>query len=108
MHKKFLAISLAAVVAVYPATAITTTVEYEIQGAEKQVWTYDESTMTFSGPDAITGAFTLDEDTGVLCGKVESQEICVTFEEMSREVGHSTPFSTNDGRSGVATVLSSE
>jgi hypothetical protein len=90
------------------AQATVTTIEY--QGAEEKVTVaYDDSTMTST--NATTGnaiAYTYDEATATVCRKDGDKDLCVTFENPGSEAGHTTPFKTNDGREGTATVVSVE
>tara|TARA_R110002167_G_scaffold255436_1_gene461824 strand:+ start:173 stop:487 length:315 start_codon:yes stop_codon:yes gene_type:complete len=102
-------VSAAAVcVAGFSASAQVVTVDYELSDGETQTWNYDEATMTMIGPDGFTTPYTMDVEASKVCGLVQDTELCVTFDEIGREVGHSTHFELSDGRSGTATVVSVE
>jgi hypothetical protein len=87
-----------------PAMAATTTVEFvPASGADKVVAVFsDDGTVSFNGAPAV--AYTMDQDTRTICSVMGEAENCATFETWGEEVGHSTPYTTSQGSSGIATV----
>lgn len=107
MKKTLGVIALSALFAT-AAHATVTTIEYD-GGEQKVTVAYDDSTMTATNTESgASNAYTYDEATATVCRKEGDKDLCVTFENPGSEAGHSTPFKTNDGREGTATIVSVE
>ncbi len=91
------------------ASATVTTIEYAIEGGDTVSLSYDDSSMTVSDADGNASDYTYDEAGGTVCSNdPDGKPVCATFESTGSEVGHTTPFSTDDGRSGTATITNVE
>jgi hypothetical protein len=100
--KKTLALAALAAIAL-PAFAASTTVEFVPAEGDKVVAVFsDDGTVTFNGSAPV--AYTMDEAARKICSTVEGAENCATFDTWGNAVGHSTPYTTSQGSSGVATV----
>ena len=89
--------------AALPAFAATTTVEFAPAEGEKLVAVFsDDGTATMNGGAPV--AYTMDEAAKTICSTVEGTSNCATFDSWGTEVGHTTPYTTSLGSSGVATV----
>lgn len=99
---KLATLALGAALFALPALAKTTTVEYKSDAGTTTVVDYvDDGTATTSG---MSMTYTLDEATKTLCADISGYEICVTFEELGEDVGHSTKYTSTMGDGGVATI----
>lgn len=91
------------------ANAAVTTIEYTGSDGEKITIAYDDATSTASvvgGEDGASAPYTYDEASNTLCSAdAEGAEVCVTFAAPGEKVGDSSDFTTNDGRSGTATIV---
>ncbi len=106
-----LALASAAALMATAASAAVTTIEYTLADGDKVTIAYDDatSTATTNGDAATARPYTWDEATSTVCSAdAEGKEVCATFENAGQEAGHTTAFSTNDGRSGSATILTIE
>ncbi len=94
------------------AHATVTTIEYDLGEGEKVTIAYDDATnLATSQADgaAASSPYTWDEATSTVCSTDgEGNEVCATFENAGTEAGHTTSFTTNDGRAGTATIVSVE
>ncbi len=92
------------------AHAAVTTIEYQPAEGDAVVVAYDDATSTATNKTSgNSGPYTWDEASSTVCSNdADGNEVCVTFESAGTEVGHKTPFTTNDGRSGTATIVSVE
>lgn len=88
------------------AHATVTTIEYTA-GDQKVTVAYDDSTNTATNTGTNeSSSYTYDEATATVCRPDGEKQVCVTFENAGSEAGHTTPFKTNDGREGTATIVS--
>ncbi len=86
-----------------PALAATTTVEFvPAEGATVIAVFSDDKTVSFNGGAPV--AYKMDEAARTICSSLEGTETCATFETWGTTPGHSTPYTTNTGSSGTATV----
>lgn len=100
--KKILTLSAFALAAL-PAMAASTTVEFVPAEGEKVVIVFnDDGTAIMNGAAPV--AYTMDEAARQVCSTVDGQSNCATFETWGAEIGHTTPYTTSQGSSGVATV----
>ncbi len=108
--KKLFAVLGATVLFASAAHATKTTIEYVPTEGDTVTVQYDDSTMTSKNvTSGNEGTYTYDEETATVCGTgAEGAEVCATFENPGTEVGHETPFTTNDGRSGTAKITAVE
>ena len=107
--KKILGLLAASTLFATAAHATVTTIAYTPTEGEAITVAYDDAAMTSTNvATGESGAYTYDEATGTVCGSSAGSEVCVTFENPGSEVGHETNFSTNDGRSGTAKIISVE
>ena len=84
------------------------TVHFANDGGATTIATFDAVAMTVSSPDGRSGTYTRDEPARMLHLKGD-QDVSITFaENIERKVGFSTRYSTNDGRSGLATIMAVE
>lgn len=95
------------------AHATVTTIEYTGSDGNSATIAYDDSTNTATvvggEGDGQAAPYTYDEASNTICGSDnEGKEVCVSFEKPGENVGDSSPYSTNDGRSGTATIVSVE
>ena len=90
------------------ASAAVTTIEYTLGDGEKVTIAYDDASSTATNTaDGSASPYKWDEATSTVCSTdPEGKEVCATFENAGTEAGHTTAFSTNDGRSGTATIIS--
>ncbi len=95
------------------AHATVTTIEYTGSDGEQVTVAYDDATNTATviggESDGATSPYTFDEAANKLCSNdAEGAEVCVTFEGTGEEpkAGDTASFTTNDGRSGTAKVVS--
>jgi hypothetical protein len=84
-----------------PALAQKVTVKYTEVGVSEYTVVYDDVAMTATR-GKTTSAYTFDAATRTLC----EGETCLTFAKWKAEPGASMRFTSTDGRSGVATVMS--
>ena len=87
-----------------PALAGANVVKFEPVGEEPVTMTFKDD-GTFTMGEEVAGTYTWDEEAKTLCGTVEGEEICATFEEVGQEVGFSTSYTTSTGGSGTATLI---
>lgn len=93
-----------------PALAQSMTIEFTPDNGEPPAsWTFtstDETSGIYTAPDGSTGPFTWDAETATLCGKVEGDDMCATFDEATEEpaVGDTSTYTTSDGETGVAEI----
>ncbi len=97
------------------AHATVTTVEYTGSDGAAVTVAYDDATGTATvvggESDGATAPYTFDEANNSICSNdAEGKEVCVTFDGTGEEpkVGDTASFTTNDGRSGTATVVGIE
>lgn len=89
--------------AALPAFAATTTVEFTPAEGDKLVAVFsDDGTVVLNGGAPV--AYTMDETAKKICSTVEGTANCATFDTWGTDVGHTTPYTTSTGSSGVATV----
>ena len=106
--KKTLGVIALATLFATSAHATVTTIEYTV-GDQNVTIAYDDATMTASNAaDGTAKPYTWDEASATVCREDDEQDLCVTFENPGTEAGHETPFTTNDGRSGTAKIVSVE
>lgn len=86
-----------------PAIAAEITIEFA-SDAGAVSYTFDDAAGTFTSTAGASGTYTYDEATKTICGKTAEGELCATFEDDKREVGHSTSYTGSDGGSGTATI----
>ena len=106
--KLLLAAGAALTLAVLPAFAGSTTVEFS--GSDGQVVTIvfnDDGTSTTNG--GAPTPYTMDQDAKTVCGKTpDDGDICATFDELGDEVGFSTHYTDTGGHSGTATITAKD
>ena len=103
MTKFITAAALALSLAALPALAATTTVEFASSSGMTVVAEFsDEGTVSFNGAPPV--AFTMDEEARTICSNVNGMDDCATFDEWSTELGHTSPYTTESGDIGTATV----
>jgi opacity protein-like surface antigen len=106
MKKFFLGAAAAALLST-PAFAETVTLEFAAEGEDAVVLLLDPAanTVTYNGD---TSAASWDAATNTLCSQTPDGEICATMADVPETptVGHTTTFTTNDGKSGTVTVVS--
>lgn len=102
-------IAFAAMIAT-PALAGVTTIEFKSSDGETTTGVYDDSTSTYTINDSTEAIpYTWDAEAKKLCGKdADGADACATFEAEISEVGQSTTFTSQDGESGTATIISVE
>ncbi len=102
--KKFItAAALTLSLAVLPALAASTTVEFASSSGVNVVAVFsDEGLVSFNGAPPV--AFTMDEEARTICANVNGMDDCATFDAWSTELGHATPYTTESGDTGTATV----
>jgi hypothetical protein len=102
--KTILALASAIALAL-PALAATTTVEFApATGAAPVIAVFsDDGTVSFNGSDPVT--YTMDEAAKTICSSLAGNDECATFETWSTDLGHSAPYTTRSGGSGMATVI---
>ncbi len=93
--------------AALPAVAATVTVTFTPADGAPLVAVFtdngaEDRTVSFNGSPPV--AYTSDETTRTVCSTVNGEEDCATFETWGTSVGHSTPYTTKTGSTGVATV----
>lgn len=92
------------------AQAAVTTIEYTPAEGDAITIAYDDASGTAT--NAATGTsspYKWDEASATVCSSAtDGNEVCVTFENAGSEAGHTTAFTTNDGRSGTAKIVSVE
>ena len=96
------------------AHAAVTTVEYSGPDGNVTV-AYDDATSTATvvggENDGAAAPYTFDQASNTICSSdAEGKEVCVTFDGNGEEpkAGDTASFTTNDGRSGTATIVSVE
>lgn len=96
---------LASVVIGAPAFADQITVDFVRTDASVTTAVFDDEASTVT-MGANTVPYTLDPETKTLCAQGPDGEVCVVFETLVNPltVGFSTPYQTNTGVKGVATV----
>jgi hypothetical protein len=100
--KKTLILAALALTAL-PAFAASTTVEFAPTTGDKVVAVFsDNGTVSFNGGAPI--AYTMDEAAKKICSTVNGAADCAHFDTWGNTVGHTTPYKTDTGSSGVATV----
>lgn len=90
------------------ASAAVTTIEYTLGDGQTVTIAYDDATSTATNTaDGSASPYKWDEATNTVCSSdPEGKEVCATFESAGTEAGHETAFSTNDGQSGTAKIIS--
>ncbi|GAB5459565.1 MAG: hypothetical protein Hens3KO_25950 [Henriciella sp.] len=106
--RTLIALAAAAAFTTAPAFAAKVTIEFTPEGADPITVVLDDVAMTVTGPDG-TAPFTFDVPTNTMCVVMEPKT-CVTFEGEAKEAvaGESAAYTSNNGTSGVAKVLSVE
>ena len=105
--KSFVIAGAAAVLFAGAASAAELTVNFESSEGVAQTWVFNDETKMSTSPDGVEAPYTWDEETLTVCGEMPEQgELCVTFEEMMVEEGATTGYTTSDGGSGTATLVS--
>ncbi len=97
------------------AHAAVTTVEYTGSDGASVTVAYDDATTTATvvggENDGAAAPYTFDQASNTICSSdAEGKEVCVTFDGTGEEpkAGDTASFTTNDGRSGTATIISVE
>ncbi|MBO6728751.1 MAG: hypothetical protein QUV02_03580 [Maricaulis sp.] len=101
--KKLIAGAAVALLAAAPAFAGEMVIELTRSSGESFTLVLDTTAGTASVNGSTPESYTWDEGTNQLCA---SSGLCVTFAEASQEVGSSTTYTTNEGNSGTATLVS--
>ena len=100
--KKFAIAALTA--ALVSAAAHAAVVKFEQADGTTSTWTFNADGTT-SSDTGLSGTYTWDEASLTICGQIEEQELCATFDEMVDEAGEQTGYTTNTGVSGTATLV---
>lgn len=101
--KKLIAGAVVALLAAAPALAGEMVIELTRNSGESFTLVLDTEAGTASVNGSTPESYTWDEASNELCA---SSGLCVTFAEASQEIGSSTTYSTNEGNSGTATLIS--
>lgn len=100
--KKILTLSAFALAAL-PAMAASTTVEFvPAEGKKVVIVLNDDGTAIINGAAPV--AYTMDEAAKQICSTVDGKPNCATFKTWGTKMGHTTPYTTSQGSSGIATV----
>lgn len=103
MKKIMTAAALALSLAALPAFAASTTVEFASSSGPSLVAVFsDDGTVTFNGSAPVP--YSMDEEARTICASVNGMDDCATFDAWSTELGHATPYTTQSGDTGTATV----
>lgn len=103
--KKFTALSAIVLgLAVLPALAATTTVEFAAVDGTKTVIVFNDADNTAVMNGAAPVAYTSDEAAKKICATVDGKENCATFDNWGTKVGDSSAYTTTAGSSGTATI----
>lgn len=103
MKKAMVFGAVAAVLFAAPALAGERVIELTRSTGESFTLVLDTTASTASVNGAPAEAYTWDEASNQLCA---SSGLCVTFAEAGTEPGMSTTYTTNEGNSGTATLVS--
>ena len=101
--KKMMAAAAVALLAAAPALAGEMVIELTRSTGESFTLVLDTDASTASVNGSTPEAYTWNESTNELCA---ASGLCVTFAEASQEIGSSTTYTTNEGNSGTATLVS--
>ena len=106
--KMLLAAGAALSLAVLPALAGSTTVEFAAaDGTTSVVQFNDDGTAVIDGTDTIS--YTMDDATRTVCGTMpDGADLCATFDALGDEVGFSTGYTNTAGVSGTATITAKD
>lgn len=103
MKKTIICGAAALSLAVLPALAASTTVEFASADGTTSVVVFNEDgTAIMNGGEPV--AYTMDDATKTLCGTTPDGDICVTFEETGTDVGFSTSYTDTTGATGTARI----
>ena len=91
-----------------PAFAAKITIEFAPEGKDTFEVVLDDVAGTVTSPEG-TAPMSFDWDTNTLCAEMEPKA-CATFEGEAKppEVGAASAYTSNDGGSGIATILAVE
>ncbi len=103
--KKFILAAVSAIFLAAPAYAGSMTIEFAPEDGDKVTIILDSTAQTATIGDQ-TSPYSWDETGKTLCGGEAEQKVCVTFDEVSHDVGFTTGYTRNDGVTGTATVIS--
>lgn len=105
MRMKWIASTFAAALLSTAAMAQGVVIKFESASGTVSTWTFNPD-GTMSNDAGMSGTYTWDEEAKTICGEVEENELCATFEEVSQEPGATTGYTTTTGDSGTATLIS--
>lgn len=103
MKKAMIFGASAALLIAGPAFAGERVIELTRSTGESFTLVLDTDANTASVNGAAAESYTWDEATNQLCA---ASGLCVTFAEAGTEIGASTTYTTNEGNSGTATLIS--
>lgn len=103
MKKAIVFGAAAALFAAAPALAGERVIELTRDTGESFTLVLDTAANTASVNGSTPESYTWDEGTNQLCA---ASGLCVTFAEAGTEIGASTTYTTNEGNSGTATLIS--
>lgn len=107
--KKFLMAAAILGLSVAPAFAKTFTTKFAQPDGTTVTVTFDDVAMTTVNDRGEHGTYTFDPATLKLCGKIPSQDYCVTFASKGLEKpGDSVGYTQADGKTGTATLVSAQ
>jgi len=91
-----------------PAFAAKGTIEFAPEGKDTFEVILDDEAGTLTSAEG-TAPMSFDWDTNTLCAEIEPKA-CATFEGEAKppEVGAASAYTSNDGGSGIATILAVE
>lgn len=107
--RKFLALAAAGALFATPVLAQTMTVEFADDAGQAITVTL-AGDGTYTASDGTAGTYTWDIETKTLCGTSDEGTLCATIAEATETpaVGDSSPYTTDAGGSGTATITALE
>jgi hypothetical protein len=107
--KKLLLAAAIVSLSVAPAVAKTFTTKFVQPDGTTVTVTFDDVAMTTVNDRGEQGTYTFDPATLKLCGKIPSQDYCITFASKGLEKpGDTVGYTQADGKAGTATLVSSQ
>lgn len=103
MKKAIFIGAAAALFVAAPALAGERVIELTRDSGESFTLVLDTTASTASVNGSTAESYTWNADTNELCA---ASGLCVTFADAGTEVGGTTTYTTNEGNSGTATLVS--
>lgn len=66
---------------------------------------FDRDTNTVVSDDGRTGSYSYTDGSSDLVLNTPEGPVTMTFDDVTRAIGHTTRYKTSDGRSGTATLI---